>query len=313
MENEPIEDQVVESHNDAAQGSDIVPAVLDTSAPVQEQIQSVDQSMVTYLRAHLWKIVVCLTAFALFEIGAIAVFVLNSAGNDNSVGAILVIVPLVVLAVAYGVVRQRIQDEFMRQFAEANGYVFSPVGSSVGLDGALFRLGRDHLVGDTVSGEYLGRPISLFLYSYVTGEGKQRQVHPYTVFRLQFDVEMPDLLLEKKESFFMGELFGQLPEHIKLEGDFNKYFSLSIKKGYEVEALEIFTPDVMAELEEKCKGLSLEIVNNDLFVYDNKTVSKKIDLDALYGVAQYFVQKLGPVLARMKGPTEAMEAVAASV
>jgi hypothetical protein len=310
---EPMEDQVVEVHNDPEQGSDVAVAVPDASAPVQEQIQSVDQSMVTYLRAHLWRIVICLAVIVLFEVGAITVFILNSAGNDNSADAILVMVPLVLLAVAYGVVRQRIQDEFMRQFAEANGYIFAPAGSSMGLDGALFRLGHDHSVRDTVSGKYFGCPISLFLYSYVTGEGKQRQVHPYTVFRLEFDVDMPDLLLEKKESFFSGELFGQLSEHVKLEGDFNKYFSLSIKKGYEVEALEIFTPDVMAELEEKCKGLSLEIVNNDLFIYDNKTVSKKVDLDALYGVAQYFVQKLGPVLARMKGPTEAMEAVAASV
>jgi hypothetical protein len=54
-------------------------------------------------------------------------------------------------------------------------------------------------------------------------------------------------------------------------------------------------------------------VNNDLFIYDNKTINKKVDLDTLYGVAQYFAQKLGPVLARMKGPTEAMEAVTLSV
>ncbi len=132
----------------------------------------------------------------------------------------------------------------------------------------------------------------------------------YTVFQLQFDTTMPDFLLEKKSFLSSDTLLGQLPEHIKLEGDFNKYFTLSIKKGYEVEALEVFTPDVMAELIEKCKGLSLEIVNSHLFIYDNKTVGTKADLYALYDVARYLVQKLGPVLAQMKGPTTAMEAVA---
>jgi hypothetical protein len=68
----------------------------------------------------------------------------------------------------------------------------------------------------------------------------------------------------------------------------------------------------MAELMKQCKDLSLEIVNDHLFIYDNKTVSKKIDLDAFYGVAQYFAQKLGPVLARMKGSAEAMESVEAA-
>ena len=79
-----------------------------------------------------------------------------------------------------------------------------------------------------------------------------------------------------------------------------------------MEALEIFTPDVMAEIEEKCRNFNIEIVNSHLFIYDHKIVSTKIDLDALYGVAQYFVQKLGPVLARMKGPTETMEEAAQS-
>ena len=287
---------------------------------VDESIVSVDQSTVKYFREHLGRVVGFLIVFAIVEIGAVTGFILNgtasnSAGdNGNSIYGIFIILPLVALVAAYSYVHQRILDEFFEQFAKANGYTFSEHGGNFGaLDGALFRLGYDQTVADTVSGAYLGCPIWLFLYSYVTGSGKQRRVHRYTVFELQFDTEMPDLLLEKKEPLlgigFGSELFGQLPEHIKLEGDFNKYFSLSIKKGYEIEALEVFTPDVMAELEDKCKNLSLEIINSHLFIYYGATASTKASLDALYGVAQYFVQTLGPVLARMKAPTEAMEEV----
>jgi hypothetical protein len=287
---------------------------------IEQPITSVDQSTLKYFRAHIGRVVGFLIVFAVIEIGAVTGFILNgaasnSAGNNgNTIYGIFIIFPLVALVVAYSYVRQRILDEFFEQFAKANGYAFSEHGENFSaLDGALFRLGYDQTVADTVSGTYLGCPICLFLYSYVTGSGKQRRIHRYTVFELQFDTVMPDLLLEKKESLFDigfgAGLFGQLPEHIKLEGDFNKYFSLSIKKGYEVEALEVFTPDVMEELEEKCKNLSLEIVNSHLFIYDNGTISTKVALDALYDVAQYFVQKLAPVLARMKAPTEAMEEV----
>ena len=277
----------------------------ETQPPVAEQIVSVDQSTWAWFRNNI-QLTICCLAFA----GVIWFFAFLSAYLGHGINIIEVVIPFVFLSALYGWIHQYVQSEFMQQFAAANGYTFSRQGTDPAtLDGALFRLGDNKTIRSVVSGNYLGCPISLFDYSYTTGFGKKRQVHPYTVFQLQFDTEMPDLLLEKKESIFDGGLFGQLPEHIKLEGDFNKYFSLSIKKGYEVEALEIFTPDIMAELEEGCKGLSLEIVKNNLFIYDNKTISTKADLDALYGIAQYFVQKLGPVLARMKGSAEAMEAV----
>jgi hypothetical protein len=272
-----------------------------------EQIVSVDQSTRAWFRNNIQA-----TIFCLVLAGIIWFFAFLDLYLGRGINIIYFILPFILLSALYGWIHQYVQSEFMQQFAAANGYTFSRQGADPStLDGTLFLLGNNKTMRSVVSGSYLNCPISLFDYSYTTGSGKSRQVHPYTVFQLQFDTEMPDLLMEKKESIFNSEFIGNLPEHITLEGDFNKYFSLSIKKGYEVEALEIFTPDVMAELEAKCKGLSLEIVNSHLFIYDNKTVSTKADLDAFYGVAQYFVQKLGPVLARMKRSTEAMEEVEA--
>ena len=276
--------------------------------PSDQPITSVDASMLVYLRKHPFWVIVPTALFV-----AIMGYIIYRNGMADMELFIeeFVFVAFICFFPGFTLVRQRIQDEFMRQFAEANGYTFSPRGGSVeALDGTLFRLGSfgGQVIRDTVSGQYLGNPISLFDYQYATGGGKHKEVHFYTVFQLQFDTAMPDLLLEKKDIFSSDILLGHLPEHIKLEGDFNKYFSLSIKKGYEIEALEIFTPDVMEELEERCKNLSIEIINSHLFIYDNKIVRTKAELDALYDVAQYFVQHIGPVLARMKGSTEAVVA-----
>jgi len=288
----------------------IIPPASAPAGPalVDGSIQSVDQSTLAYFERHPWQVVLCLIFTAIFGVVCAGLFVLNMNNPKSDDGIVLVFLPLIVPFLVYTNAQRRIQDEFMEQFAVANGYTFSPYGSFDGLDGALFRLGNGTRgMHDVVSGQYLSCPVALFDYQYETGYGKQRQMHYYTVFKLQFAVTMPDLLLEKKALFSSDTLLGQLPEHIKLEGDFNKYFTLSIKKGYEVEALEIFTPDVMAELMEKCRGLSLEIVNSHLFIYDNKTISKRVDLYALYDIAQYFVQKLGPVLARMEPDLRAME------
>ncbi len=54
---------------------------------------------------------------------------------------------------------------------------------------------------------------------------------------------------------------------MSLEGDFNKYFKLSVPKGYEVKALEVFTPDVMATLIDKCKFFNVEIAGTNIYSY----------------------------------------------
>jgi hypothetical protein len=227
------------------------------------------------------------------------------------------ILPLAIPFGWYSSVRSRIQHEFMQQFAEANGFTYSINRGPSGLDGSLFRIGDNRSFFDVVTGQYASHPVALFTYSYTTGSGKSRQVHQYTVFDVQFDTAMVDILLESGGHSFVefgGSMFSSLTGHelVKLEGDFNKYFSLSVPKGYEIEALEIFTPDVMAELIDRCKGLSLEIVNDHLYIYDHKIVCTKVDLYELYGVAQYFDEKLGPVLGRMKTSVEAMQQVQAS-
>lgn len=278
---------------------------------MDEPITDVNSGMVSYLKTHPLWIVIPLVVFV-----AATVFILiyPAVPPGDRWGSVAVIFLLLVI-VPLGVVQQKVQDEFMRQFAAANGYRFSVFSGDYGtLDGSLFRLGNGtRNIRDVVSGTYLGLPIALFDYAYETGSGKNREVHRYTVFQLGFDTAMPDLLLEKKSFFSSDSLMGRLPEHIKLEGDFDKEFNLTIKKGYEVEALEIFTPDVMAELMDKCRNFSLEIVNDHLFIYDNKTVGNKADLDALYGVARYFAETLGPVLARMKPALEAQAEVAAEM
>ncbi len=278
---------------------------------MNEPITDVNAGTVTYLKKHpLWIVI----PFGVFIVAAVFVLAYPSIAPGDRWGSIAVSLLLLVV-VPIGIVQQKVQDEFMRQFAAANGYQFSVFGGDYStLDGALFRLGNGvRNIRDVVSGAYLNLPIALFDYSYETGSGKNRQVHRYTVFQLGFDTAMPDLLLERKSFLSSDSLMSKLPEHIKLEGDFDKEFNLTIKKGYEIEALEIFTPDVMAELMDRCRKFSLEIVNNHLFVYDNKVVENKADLDAFYGVVRYFAETLGPVLARMKPALEAQAEVAAEM
>jgi hypothetical protein len=272
---------------------------------VDESIESVGGSTINYLRRHIANVVGIIAVTIAFEVLIFFVETQNPYLRDPR----LYFAPLLLPILWYNQVHRRIQHEFMQQFAATNNYTYAPKGTQNGLDGTLFQIGHSKSVADVVSGQYGGRPISLLTYTYITGYGKSAQTHKNTVFELQFDIVMPDILLENNSHGFGSSLFSGLAgkNFVKLEGDFNTYFSLSVPRGYEIEALEIFTPDVMEKLIEKAKLLSLEIVNGHCFVYANGVVSTKQDLYALYELAQYFDQKLGPLLGQMKGSVEAME------
>ena len=270
---------------------------------IDESIDSVGTSTWHFLKRHPGYV-----TYPIIAVIALEVFM----GLKGVPASNLYFFPLLLPFFGYSFARAKVQHEFMQQFAAANGYTYTAKVPFAGLDGLLFQIGYAKTVVDLVSGTFQNNPISLFTYSYTTGAGKSQQTHNSTVYELQFDIKLPDMLIESAGHTFGSSLFmgysGGKKEMIKLEGDFNKYFSLSVPRGYEIEALEIFTPDVMAELIDHAKKLSLEIVNGHLFIYDNGVVSTKQALYDLYGVAQYFVEKLAPLLARMKPSMDAMQA-----
>jgi hypothetical protein len=274
---------------------------------VDESIDNVAASTSRYLAKHPWYVIIPLIVAIALDIGLIIM---------QTPVFVAYLLPFLLPVFGYNLARKKIQHEFMQQFAAANGFSYGAKGSLDGLDGAIFRIGRSRKVWDVVNGRFQNYPISLFTYQYTIGFGKSERTLYYTIFELQFDITLPDMLLENASLIFEQPLSSTISGHgkefVKLEGDFNKYFSLSIPKGYEIEALEIFTPDVMAELIDKAKGFSLEIVNNHMFIYDDGMVSTKQKLYDFYALAQYFIEKLGPVLARMKPSTEAMEEVMAA-
>jgi len=287
----------IEYIHTANESSESVP---QTDRPiVDESIDDVGKSTIGYLKRHMGYVAIAVAVTLILE----ALLFFWSIPTPHAY-----FLPLLILIIGYSQIKSRVQHEFMRQFAAANNFTYSIKGSQDGLDGALFKIGHSQSVTDVVSGNYGNCPIVLFLYKYVTGSGRDSQTHYYTVFELQFNTKLPDMLLEKKGDYFGDALFGKIAgkKYLQLEGDFNKYFNLSLPEGYEIEALEVFTPDVMAALIDKAKSFSLEIINSHLFIYAHTTIGKKQELYAFYDLAEYFVQKLGPVLTRMGPSAEAM-------
>ena len=273
-------------------------AVKDSKPIIDGEITDTAASMRTYLGQHRGHV-------ALVLLGTLAIEVLIYLIGTPA--GLFYILPFLWPVLEYSSISSKIQDEFLQQFAKANGFTFSDTGP-IPENGRLFQIGHDRYVSDLIVGTESDRPIQFYTYSYEVGQGKQKESFSFTVFGIAFDVDVPDMLLLSRE-----HRIGKTPDLdglkvVELEGDFSKSFTLYVKDGYEIEALEIFTPDVMAEILDKGLWYSLEISQNDLYLCVGYRMESKKDLDAMQSFAHYFLDNVGPVLAQMKPGLLATEA-----
>jgi hypothetical protein len=217
----------------------------------------------------------------------------------------LSILPIVLFGAAYGIIRKKAEDAFFQQFASTNGFAFQKMGLPDNLYGSLFFVGRNQTGYDLVSGTFQKTPFVLFNYQYIIGEGKSSHVCVYTIFRLDFLSSLPPIFLKPKYCEFGGFVFGDISkdarEKLELEGDFDKYFDLWTKQGFEVEALQVFTPDFMQKIEDNWKQFSLEFVNSQIYIYSDHMITRDDELENMYQLIQYLIPKIVPFAKEVKG------------
>jgi hypothetical protein len=209
----------------------------------------------------------------------------------------------------YSYVQRKVEHIFMQQFAQANSYEYQQTGSQENRLGYIFKLGHSTKLEDQISWMYKNCPINLFNYTYTVGSGKDSHTYRQTIFEIDFQTPVPHIAL--KHHMF-GDIFGVqgATERIKLEGDFDKYFDVFAEKGFEIETLEIFTPDLMEKAENEWKQFTTEFVGTKLYIYSDAEIQTKIALESMYQVALYLAGRLDPILDKMKSDMAAMQAVA---
>jgi len=98
-------------------------------------------------------------------------------------------------------------------------------------------------------------------------------------------------------------------QRLSLEGDFDKTFTLYCPTGYERDALEIFTPDLMELLIETTNGCDVELVDDWMFVYSRfGRYSSPESLAGLEAVTRHVQSKLERQAARYRDERSAQPA-----
>lgn len=142
-----------------------------------------------------------------------------------------------------------------------------------GYEGVIFSAGHSHVIKEALifqNGSEIG------LHKFTTGSGKNQRDNYWGYMRVKLLRNVPNMLLDSKKNNFLGGRFSNLPlaynkdQTIKLEGDFNDYFTLYAPVSYGKDAFYIFTPDVMAELIDHGCDFDIEVIDNHLMFYSSK-------------------------------------------
>jgi hypothetical protein len=220
---------------------------------------------------------VVLTMFATF--GAVVLSAVGASGAPAwlllLIGLVLFLVFTGIIALVVFVVMRVVRGNGVRRyrldrFARANGMTYLPGISNPGLPGMIFGIGSSRQSLDLVRGTN-PRFVEFANYRFTTGSGKNSTTHEWGYVAVKLDVPLPHIVLDAlgNNGIFGSNLpvsFGK-DQRLSLEGDFDRYFTLSCPKGYERDALYLFTPDIMARFIDNAAALDVEIVDDWLFLY----------------------------------------------
>jgi len=290
---------------------------VQTSQSTEVVIDNVDQSTWDYIKhgRHLALFLVMIIGTVVWELGWIWLIANTkiwssstptSTNNDGHGIVYIMGAPIAGIMIWYARIKKKFEDQFLSQFATANGYTFVPTGQLNEIYGEFFNIGYNRQVYDVVSGLYQNHPLRLFLYQYTVGSGRSQVTYRKTILEVDFGANLPHVLVSNQfgGSWIKRDIsaeWNKQPglERLHVEGEFDKKFGTYITTGQQVEALEILTPDVMAQIMDLGGNFDFELAGSKLHVYLNGFINKRDQLQTMYSLTKILSAKLGPVLQRM--------------
>lgn len=188
---------------------------------------------------------------------------------------------------------------FWKVVAEERGYAYErkPHFQNVSL---VFREGRGRFAKHGLIGTVENQGFRFFQYSYVVGSGKSSRTYSYSVFEVTFSGSFPHIYLNNEHNRDLSGFKEAFLNRIGLPAAFDAKFRLYGPKGYEIEVLEVLTPDVLALLMDEGWEHDTEIVDSKLYMFCERQVRTRAELDTELKRLSAATSLLAPRLNRLK-------------
>jgi hypothetical protein len=137
--------------------------------------------------------------------------------------------------------------------------------------------------------------LQIAIVSYTGGKNDPKGPrHTFRYMEMALPRRLPHIMIDARGN---GSLRPLLPggQRLSLEGDFDRYFSVYVPTGYEQDALELLTPDVMACLIDHGRRWDIEIVDDRLVVASHRfrRVSDRAEYTAMLLFSELIGGELG--------------------
>lgn len=231
-----------------------------------------------------WVIIGMVAVTVIIPMIGVAVFGIATGGLAHGGISAAFVLPLVLVILLLGVgiplgigaMRRNRTNAFrIARFAEANAMTYEHEIAAPPLPGMIFQLGDSRVASSLVRG-HTPRFVEFGNYRYTTGSGKNRTTHHWGYVAVKLDVPLPNIVLDALGNNTLGT---NLPasfsrdQRLSLEGDLDQHFTLYCPRGYEADALYLFTPDIMARFIDNAAQLDVEIVDDWMFLYMRRAAS----------------------------------------
>ncbi|MEK7519619.1 MAG: hypothetical protein AAB581_00015 [Patescibacteria group bacterium] len=218
------------------------------------------QPIITDIRREVWNAIIASPKFW----GLAALALVLTMGLGSWVGwSDVVFAPFLIVVFYVVSVYNKARTSFWKQFADVNGWRYTHHSDPSQESGIMFRQGKGRSISHCIEGNAEDRKFRIFNYEFSIGSGRNKHTYYYTVFAFLFLGRFPHVYLNRTQNAY-GVSVG---EHISLPAEFEKKFVLSAPREYEIEALEMFTPAVLAKLLDNDFPHDIEFVNQEMLIF----------------------------------------------
>lgn len=218
--------------------------------------------------------------------------------NFDTIGMTLS-APLLVLFLIYAGVLSAKRRLFWQQIAKANDWIHTVEASHRQEKSVVIRKRSkekeeydDKLLNNLITGRINGREFRIFEFMLRKGDSFQR----FTIFAFKFLGAFPNILLNYRNNHHDI----RIGEYISTPIEFEKKYLLSVAKEYEIEALQIFTPEIMAFLLENEVKHDMEFVDQEVLFFTEGALFKYADFQKVFAQCAKVADLLGAKLDKMK-------------
>lgn len=228
--------------------------------------------------------------------------------KDKEVFTYIALIPIgIILAYSRYLIGQG-RAVFWKEFALQNGWVYSPKLDLSKEPAILLKQGNSGRWGKYELRKNVdGKQVRIFYYTYKVRVGKHTYTHSYTVIGFTFSGSFPHLFLDRALNTSGVTNVSLVPLGIKIDippvplpSEFEEKFKLYSPQKYEIEALQIFTPDILEHLLNIDFKYDIEFIDQEILIFIDGEIDSLEKLEHEFEAAKKIRDLLAPTLNSIK-------------